>query len=389
MEFEATVEGLSEKGFGLVRQSPWPGRIFFVRGSWPGDRIRANLESDLATLKSDQRYHFAKLLEILEPSADRQSSPCPYFGLEDEQCFGCSWSIVPYPAQLRQKQARLQHEMQRVGLDTSSLLPILAAPDPWGYRSRAQFKTDGKRLGYAGKNGKSLAPIGDCLVLNQPMRELLQALLQRLPQPEWAPTPPEPFAFIDCDDKLTEVASITINKRRPFQQPNKSQNLTMKHWLTTQLKFLNPEDWPVLELFGGSGNFTEVLSQLGFTIVSVEISRQASLALKERMLNRVTAVTADLSQRSGWRRLRPYENLARLLVTNPPRTGFGPHITQLRNFPNLAHIFYISCDAKTFARDTKKLEKMGFSAELVQPVDQLPQTPHLEILAYLRRSESH
>lgn len=48
-------------------------------------------------------------------------------------------------------------------------------------------------------------------------------------------------------------------------------------------------------------------------------------------------------------------------------------------------LLYVSCDVSTFARDVARLRERGYTLEVVQPLDCLPQTYHLEVVARLTR----
>jgi len=46
----------------------------------------------------------------------------------------------------------------------------------------------------------------------------------------------------------------------------------------------------------------------------------------------------------------------------------------------------ISCDVGTFTRDLGDFIEAGFRVVEVQPLDQFPHTPHIEVMAWLERS---
>ena len=48
-------------------------------------------------------------------------------------------------------------------------------------------------------------------------------------------------------------------------------------------------------------------------------------------------------------------------------------------------IVYVSCNPATLARDIEILEKLGYKAEKIQPVDMFAQTSHVETVALIPR----
>lgn len=87
-------------------------------------------------------------------------------------------------------------------------------------RNRALFKTDGKRIGFVSEDTNILASVDDCLILNLILRKLFHDIKEQLPH---------------------EV------------------NFKMREWVRQQFENL-PSHFPVIDLFCGSANFTEVLS---------------------------------------------------------------------------------------------------------------------------------
>ena len=75
-----------------------------------------------------------------------------------------------------------------------------------------------------------------------------------------------------------------------------------------------------------------------------------------------------------------------MLITDPPRAGMHPDVTQtiLRAAPR--RIVYVSCNPATQARDLAELDSQYRILE-VQPVDMFPHTPHVENVVLLEQRE--
>ncbi|MEQ9468559.1 MAG: 23S rRNA (uracil(1939)-C(5))-methyltransferase RlmD [Ekhidna sp.] len=72
-----------------------------------------------------------------------------------------------------------------------------------------------------------------------------------------------------------------------------------------------------------------------------------------------------------------------VIITDPPRAGMHPRVTQLLADLRVDRIVYVSCNPATQARD---LEVLGQSYDVVkiQPVDMFPQTQHVENVILLQ-----
>jgi 23S rRNA (uracil1939-C5)-methyltransferase len=372
--FESQVRSLTFKGLGVVSHPS--GQVFFVRGAWPGD------EGLFEVIKLEKNYGYAKIIELTKKSGSRRDAPCPHMGFEMGKCGGCPWMIADYSSQLYHKDQLVKHLLERgsVLTDKTQIHPIIGSSKEFNYRNRAQFKTNGKAIGYVSTESNELAEVSDCMILTDKNRETFNKIKSQLPNKQWEPQEKRNWNLIDIDESTTE---ISLNTRKPFNQANQDQNQNMKNWLDQTLMTLD-KNQNVLELFCGSGNFTENLSQAGFQkILAVEVSEDSIQSLKSKNLPKVEAIKEDIFKPASWAKLQKIMKEPKVLLLDPPREGFSEIHNFLKIFKTIEHIIYISCDLSTFTNDVKKLRGSRFELIQVQPVDQFPQTPHIEILSYL------
>jgi 23S rRNA (uracil1939-C5)-methyltransferase len=223
-----------------------------------------------------------------------------------------------------------------------------------------------------------------CPVLNTRTQELLDDLRGRLPNPAWRPKKRNAWTTLSIDDEMhpDEVAPGT---RRPFRQGNSAQNARMRAWLAETLTCLASRG-PTLELFAGSGNFTTVLLEAGYDPVTAVDSFAPSVEqLRESDDARVRPLCIALDRPDAVEGLQPALANARLLVLDPPRSGFHALGASLARAPVLESLIYVSCDVATWTRDLRQALATGFELVTVQPLDLFPHTPHVEVLSLLRR----
>lgn len=374
--FESHVKGLTFKGLGVVSHPN--GQVFFVRGVWPGDEGLFEVEV------LEKTYGYAKLIELTKKSENRREVPCPHLGFKAEKCGGCPWMIGTYTSQLEQKDHLLSHLLERAAVltDVTKIKPIIGSSKEYSYRNRAQFKTDGKNIGYVSAQSNDLAPIEDCMVLTEKNRSTLKNIRSKLPNDDWKPKDKWNWNFIEIDESTTE---IVLNKKTPFRQGNDEQNETMKSWLKDKLSSFD-KNQTIMELFCGSGNLTEVLSQSGFKeILAAEMSGEAIKELKNKNFANVQAVESNIYRPQSWDKIKNLMPEPKILLLDPPREGFAEIHSFLKKFKSIEHVIYISCDPSTFVNDVKKLRGQRFELAEIQPVDQFPQTPHIEVLSCLTK----
>ena len=375
--FHGKVRDLSHKGLGVIDHPD--GRVFFVRGVWPGDEGEFSVESDAL------KYSEASLLKLTHSSVDRVDVPCPHRGPLAGLCGGCPWMMASYESQIQFKVKRLKHALEKRKVLVDDVLnPPIFSPQIYGYRNRAQFKTDGNKIGYVSEGTSKLAPIEDCLILNTKLNKLFHEIKETLPKEEYKPTGNHHWCFIDVDDQM-KLTDVVINKRRPFRQGNTAQNEVMQKWVKE--KFANlPTHVPVIDLFCGSGNFTEVISKLGFqNILAVEVQGSALDELRTKNLSGVRVHAQDMMEKGAWAKVARLQPHAKAILIDPPREGVDKRRGLFKYLDNLEIIFYISCELDTFARDAEDFIRNGWKLSELTPIDLFPHTPHVEIMSVFRR----
>jgi 23S rRNA (uracil1939-C5)-methyltransferase len=74
-----------------------------------------------------------------------------------------------------------------------------------------------------------------------------------------------------------------------------------------------------------------------------------------------------------------------VVIVDPPRAGLSPDVPEQIHALDPQKIIYVSCNPSTLARDLKVFQALGYTVDVVQPVDMFPQTYHIETVVRLRR----
>ena len=146
----------------------------------------------------------------------------------------------------------------------------------------------------------------------------------------------------------------------------------------------------VFDLYCGAGTISLTVADLVDKVIGVEIVPQAiEDANFNKNLNNIknaefyTGKSEDVAKELSDRGLK-----ATTVILDPPRKGADESLlTTITEeiIPN--KIIYVSCDPATLARDCRYLTDNGYSITKVQPVDNFPQTAHVETVVLLSRVE--
>ena len=145
----------------------------------------------------------------------------------------------------------------------------------------------------------------------------------------------------------------------------------------------------VWDLYCGIGTISLFLSQKAKHVYGVEIIPEAiEDARQNAALNGITNadfyVGAAEAVLPAWYEAHPDERID-VVCVDPPRKGCDEKAlaTIVEMAPD--RLVYVSCDSATLARDVKYLRAVGYELRHVRPVDNFPETVHVETVVLMSR----
>ena len=132
--YEATIVDYTSEGQGVAKIE---GCAVFVPGAIVGERCMVQI------LKVGKTWAAGKIKEILEKSPHRVQRECPI----SSSCGGCDFWHMDYEEETRLKADRVRQALNRMGGESLTEMPILAAPTCMGYRNKAQYPVASKKSG--------------------------------------------------------------------------------------------------------------------------------------------------------------------------------------------------------------------------------------------------
>lgn len=122
-----TIEDIGADGEGIGK---YEGYTLFIKDTVVGDKALVNV------MKTGKTYGFAKLIQLITPSASRVQSKCPIA----DKCGGCQLQHMDYSKQLEYKENKVRNCLARIGGFTEiPMEPICGMDEPYYYRNKSQF----------------------------------------------------------------------------------------------------------------------------------------------------------------------------------------------------------------------------------------------------------
>jgi len=386
-ELEVFIERIVPGGMGMAHAD---GRTIFVALAAQGDRVRVRVE------KTRGKVAFASIVEVLAPSADRVTPPCPYFG----RCGGCDFQQLSYDAQLEAKVHIVQDCLRRLArIETPVEVKIKASTNAWHYRSRAQWQYDHahKTLGYFERGSHRVCDVFECPVIVPALQETLTGLREEMLR-DALPEHVAEFQVVAGDEDVAIVPPV--NESKMEREATRTINGFRYRFDAEGFFQINHEQLPALidaalsdwrgetavDLYCGVGLFTLPLAGRFTRVIGVEAS-DAAITYARRNIEaaQLTNARAECARVADWLKhnaaaLAPVD----LVLLDPPRVGVEDGgaldgILALRP----KRIAYVSCDPATLARDLLVLIDGGYNLDSVTALDMFPQTHHVETIAQL------
>lgn len=397
MTITATIDSLGHKGEGIVLVD---GRKVFVPFALPGELVTLDVEGERG-----------RLVEVLEPSPDRRTAPCPHFGV----CGGCQLQHLDETAYAAFKIGLIETALQQAGIAAKVSRFVLAhgagrrratlhaRRDGAGYmRQRSHDLLDLDRcpilvpaLARAPEIARALgAAVGDCDVSFSATNTGIDVAIRKAPKSVRV----EKLVPLANDLGLARLAlerEMVLLRQQPSVTMGRSEvDLPIGSFLQATaeaeevladyvLKAVGKTK-SVADLFCGIGPFALRLAEIA-PVYAADSDRAGIAALDKaarhtRGLKTITAKARDLFRDP----LTRFELNFDTVVLDPPRAGAEAQVKEIAA-SKLRHVVMVACDPKSFARDAAKLVQAGFMLDDLVAVDQFSWSTHIELAATFRR----
>lgn len=175
-----------------------------------------------------------------------------------------------------------------------------------------------------------------------------------------------------------------------FFQPNTTQAEKIYSFVI-QLAQLSRED-VVYDLYCGTGTLGICLASHVKEVIGVELSREsahdAKANIKLNEIPNMRIITGAVGEVLSKIHLEQEIPAPTVVVVDPPRAGLEAQAIRLLLTLKPKTLVYVSCNPVTQASNIAELVEGGYTLKCVQPVDQFPQTAHVENIAVLCRQAS-
>ncbi len=410
---------LTDLAYGGDAVGRYEGRVLFVPGGIPGERVRVEVVEE-------RRGHArAELLEILRSAPERVE---PEFPLLTDS--GCQWQHIAYPAQLTWKAHIVRQLLVRIGKQPDALVhPTIGMPtgvSPWHYRNLALFSIgSANEIGFKLTESHEVQDLETCPLLHPALDMVYQHIRARLLEtfgeslaqmiqgftirgaigavaangiatpvkavPTLLSIHARPGSVIESPQELAQELMTSAPAFRTssdsFFQVNMAQTPVLVERAVSMLEPMRSE--VALDGYSGVGLFSAFLAPRAARVIAIESQPSAVMdARANATLNNqanITALEGTLERLLGqlyYRRER-----VDVALVDPPRAGCHPKAIQALQSLAPRSIVYVSCDPSTLARDIASLcLNNRYRLVYAQPIDMFPQTYHIECIALLARN---
>jgi 23S rRNA (uracil1939-C5)-methyltransferase len=386
---ELRTTAIAKGGEAVAREAS--GRVVFIEGALAGETVTADIV--------DERRDFARarVVSVIEPSADRVSPPCGFVAVG---CGGCDLQHASVDAQVAMKAGIVRDALAR-SARVDPLPPIevirLAAD---GYRTTVHGLVVDGRFALRRRHSHDPVAISSCMVLHPLLDELVrdgdfggatevtlragartgERLAVVSPTADGVVLPPD-VRVVGADELragkrawIHEVVAgvrLRISAESFFQaRPDGADAL-----VDAVRRAAGPlgSDDRVVDAYAGVGLFAATVAATS-RVIAVERNASSVADARVNLADvRARIVRADVE------RFRPVA--ADVVIADPARTGLGRVAAHKLAATGAPRLVLVSCDPAAFARDVGLLRHEGYALDRVELVDLFGHTSHIELVS--------
>jgi len=387
-EIEVPTVRLVAGGDALARTDD--GRVVLVEGALPGERILAEVTGVRPRLLR------ARLLDVVEPAADRVEPSCPELA---RGCGGCDLAHAAPAAQPELKAEVVRDSLRRIArLDDVEVLAGHPLPSA-GYRTTVRAAVRDTHAGFRSRRSHDVVVVGGCEVAHPLAAELLvdgvfdgvdEVVVRvgaRTGERMVVAHPTAAGVSVPADVRVVGTDELRRGRRAWIHEEVAGHRFRISADSFFQARPDGAEalvsavrgalgdpgpDAEFVDLYGGVGLFSVALGSAAPVLVerSAAAVADARVNLEDRR--------ARLLKMSV-RRWRPTP--CDVLVADPARAGLGSEGVAAVAGSGAARVALVSCDPAALARDAASIVGLGYRLLGVELVDLFPQTHHVEAVS--------
>ncbi len=384
-----------------------------------------------------------RVVKVTEPSPHRIHPLCKHFTV----CGGCAWQHIDYEHQLTIKKKSIADLISHHSIPIDIVNIDIVPSPPYEYRNRMDYVWwfDG-RFGLR-QRGKwhSIVNLEECHLLPQPVMKIVFEVNRRvqnaglpfrdqkkkipglryliirrgvftgevmllfvtdpmeLPHSLWKELEGINSVYQLINDNLENdnsdgrpvhvAGEIFLRENicgktfkygpRSFFQPNPVMAEKMVEHIRALLLQEDYSKKGLLDLYCGVGLFSALLVDHFREVKGIECSEEAVNAAKENAKNLPATFLCEDAIKISQEHFTDTD----VLIADPPRVGIHPKTLQsIKNHP-FRRIIYVSCNPRRGLEDIEKLSEQ-YDIQSIRLFDQFPQTPHVEMIADMKRKDS-
>ena len=398
-----TATGVAAGGDALARAED--GRVVFVAGALPGERV----EAEVVASKAD--FLRATTVEVLDASPERTVPPCAHFFAG---CGGCDLQHASLAGQREVKRAIVVDALRRIGrIPEPPVLEAVHGVPAEGYRTTVRATVDAAGVpGLRRRGGHDHVAVPGCVIAAPAVRQVLaegrfpgarEVLIRAslatghvvcVPAPRVGAGATVPagakvipsHALGHRNGAITEVVHgrrFRVSARSFFQSGPAAAELLVDAIDNALGKDLDGGGL-LVDAYAGVGVVGAILAERhpGIRLECVESGRVAV----EDALHNLKGFDAEVLEGDVTAWSTDEEPAA--IVADPARTGLGPEAVDALAAAGAPTFVLVSCDPAALGRDARLLIARGYDLDRVRVLDLFPHTSHVEAVARFTRRET-